>query len=103
MTPEQTQKFNEMQYQIQFLMEQLNQFKKIDRYFIDKNIELPTEIGIKLGNTAKQKLGYWGTKPVVQPSAIADVAAGGADSDGGARAKINLILAALRLPGSIAT
>ena len=70
------------------------------------DIVIGTAIGTKIGTeggASGQKIALWGTTPVVQPAAIADVAAGGADSDGTARTKINAILAALRLPGYIDT
>lgn len=75
-----------------------------DIIFADgRTIKLGSSAGNKIGTASTQKLGLWGTTPVVQPTAIADVAGGGADSDGTARAKINVILAALRLPGFIDT
>ena len=74
--------------------------------FDGRNIQLGLTTGTKIGlsgGSTGEKLGLWGTTPVVQPSAIADVAGGLSDSDGTARAKINSILAALRLPGFIDT
>ena len=68
-----------------------------------RNIQLATGTGTKIGTANTQKLGLWGTTPVVQPTAIADVAAGAVASDGVARTAINSILAALRLPGFIDT
>ena len=106
-------------------IEQLNQrvrllegviqtFIKSDRYTMQKAIQMFDGRNIQLGlttgtiigtagGTTGQKLGLWGTTPVVQPAAIADVAAGAAASDGVARTAINAILAALRLPGFIDT
>jgi hypothetical protein len=67
--------------------------------------------GTKIGTANTQKLALWNQTPVVQPAAIADLAAftGGtvgfldaAERDG-IRTKLNDILAKLRLPGFIAT
>ena|SRR3990167_5906334 len=68
-----------------------------------KDIDIGATAGIKIGTASTQKIGLWGTTAVVQPTAITDVASGASDSDGTARAKINQILAALRLPGFIDT
>lgn len=87
------------------------QLEASDRYFFTKHLHLfdgvnfqtDRRTGTKIATASDQKLGLWGTTPVIQPVAIADVAGGGADSDGTARTKINAILAALRLPGFIDT
>ena len=67
-----------------------------------KNIVLNTTTGTKIGTATSQKLGLWNVTPVVQPSAIANLNAG-SDSLTGTQAQINLILAALRSVGIIAT
>lgn len=89
MTPAERQDFEQLKRQVETLLSETSKF-----IIFKKDVV----IGKK-----SQKIGLWNTTPVVQPTAIADVAAGGADSDGTARAKINAILAALRLPGFIAT
>lgn len=68
-----------------------------------QNIVLDATTGTQIGTANTQKLGLWGTTPVVQPTAIANVASGASDSDGVARTAINSILARLRLPGFIDT
>jgi hypothetical protein len=52
----------------------LNQLEKSDRYFYQKDIQmndgrnvlLGLTSGTKIGTSASQKIGFWGTTPVVQ-------------------------------------
>ena len=98
----------------EIIKEEISGLFRLDGYRFEKhlqlldgrNIQLGKTTGTKIGTeggTTGQKIGLWGTTPVVQPAAIADVAAGSVDSDGTARTAINAILARLRLPGFIDT
>ena len=71
MTPEELQA---LKNQVQLLQARLDKFEKGDRFLITRDIELPTEIGIKIGTTVNQKLGFYNTKPIVQRSGSAQVA-----------------------------
>lgn len=68
-----------------------------------RNISVGKTTGTIIGTETTQKLGLWGTTPVVQPTAIADLSGSGADIDGTARTGVNDILAKLRAVGIIAT
>lgn len=78
-------------------------FEKLIQVLDGRDIQLGRGTGTMLGTAADQKLGLWGTTPVDQPSAIADVSVSGSDADGTARAKINSVIAALREVGIIDT
>lgn len=65
MTPEQAQALIE---QIQLLQVRLDKFERGDRFLFTKNIEFPTEIGVRFGTTVKQKFGFWNAIPVGQQS-----------------------------------
>lgn len=62
------------------------------------DIALNTTTGSKIGTATTQKLGFWNTTPVVQPTHIADPA-GGATVDAEARTAINAINAMLAATG----
>ena len=64
----------------------------------DKDIELGTTTGTKIGTATSQKLGFFNTTPVVQEAHIID-ASGGTVIDVEARAAINAILADLAIYG----
>ena len=94
--------------------EELEGFEMVDRYAIQKRMQVFDGVDIQVGRTqgtkigteggsTGQKIGFWNTTPTVQPSAIGNVAATGSDSDGTARSSINSILAALRAVGIIQT
>ena len=63
-----------------------------------QNIAFNTTTGTKIGTATTQKIGFWNATPVVQPAAIAD-----ATDAATAITQQNLILAALRTLGIIAT
>ena len=66
------------------------------------NIEVGKGVGTKIATETDQKLGMYGTTPVVQGSAIGN-ASGGVVVDTEARSAVNSILTALRNIGIIAT
>lgn len=102
---------NDLEKRVAYLEGVISSLVKSDRYTIERTIQLldgrnfqfATGTGTKIGTAASQKIAFWGTTPVDQPAAIADVAGGLSDSDGTARAKINSVIAALREVGIIAT
>lgn len=66
------------------------------------NIATDTSTGTKIATATNQKLGFYNTTPVVQPSAVSD-ASGGATVDSEARTALNTLLSRLRDLGIIAT
>lgn len=66
-------------------------FKKHIQIFNGRNITLGTSVGNKIGTASTQKLGFLGTTPVVQQSAITKPT-GGATTDSEARTAIDLII-----------
>lgn len=58
--------------------------------------------GTKIGTATTQKLAFYNSAPVVQPTAVAD-ASGGAVQDAEARTALNALLARMRTLGLIAT
>jgi len=107
----------------QIIRDELSNIFKIDRIVLDKNIQILDKrniqlgigTGTKFGTAATQKLGLWGTLPVVQQSAITDATVQnltGGDTVSKSKVTadvlsvetaVNLILAALRNIGIIAT
>lgn len=75
--------FEKLTQKVLDMEKQLNTLIKSDRYTIQKDIEilkerniiLDTDKGTKIGTSALQKLGFFDTTPVVQPSAIAEAGA----------------------------
>lgn len=63
------------------------------------NFVFGTSTGTKIGTATTQKIGYWNATPVVQPAAIADATG----SVASVMTQLNLLLAALRSTGQIAT
>lgn len=72
MTPE--ERIRALEQQVQALTSRLNSFQRPDRFYLNKNIELPTEIGVKFGTTKKQKMGFYNTTPIIQRSGSAQTA-----------------------------
>lgn len=78
MSPEQLQQFEE-------IMNWYHSLSLVDRYMIQKliqmadgrNIQLGRKTGTQIGTAADQKLGFWGVTPVVQPGAISAPASAG--------------------------
>jgi hypothetical protein len=62
------------------------------------NVVLGTTTGTEIGTAATQKLGFYGTTPAVQPTAVAD-----ATGTGDVVAQLNALLARARTLGLIAT
>jgi hypothetical protein len=85
-----------------FILNDRFTFQKNIQIFDARNIQLGKGTGTKFGTEATQKLGFFGTDPVVQQSAIA-AASGGTPADVEVRAVVVLILTALRNLGLIAT
>jgi len=79
--------------------EKLKDFILIDKYtfqkhiqiFNGRNIQLGKSVGTQLGTETTQKLGFLGTTPIVQQSAISKPS-GGDPVDTQARASIDLII-----------
>lgn len=63
-----------------------------------QNFVLGTTTGTKIGTGATQKLGFWNSTPVVQPTAVAD-----ATDAASVITQLNALLAKLRTLGLIAT
>jgi len=99
---------------IQLIKEELSNFKGIDRYIFDKNIQILNARNIQLGRTAgtqigtatDQLLGFYGTTPVNQPDTVAD-----AETQGGTYSQtdvqsiataVNALIARLKETGLIA-
>lgn len=59
MTPGERQLLETLKDQVQALIRQ-------DRYFFSKNIQIDKDIGVMFGLDAKNKLAFYGAKPVVQ-------------------------------------
>ena len=62
------------------------------------NIIFDTTTGSKIGTSTTQKIGFWNTTPVVQPTAVAD-----ATGAGDVVAQLNALLARIRAIGLIAS
>ena len=73
------------------------------QFFNGRNIQFGLTDGTKIGTSALEKIGFWNTTPVIQPSAIGNPSGGGsAGVDTPARTAIISILTALRNEGLIA-
>jgi len=85
---------------------ELQEFLASDRYIFSKhvqfldgrNIQAGRGTGTKIGTAADQKIGFFGTTPVVQASAIS-APAGGGTVDAEARTAINTIRTVLQAIG----
>ena len=71
---------------------------KLSKLNLRSDVVLDYHTGTKIGTAATQKLGFWNTTPVVQPSAVAD-----ATDAGTTQTQLNALLARLRAAGIIAT
>ena len=70
--------------------------------FLDgRNIQVGKTTGLKLGTETTQKIGLYGTTPVVQGSAISDPSGGGTQ-DSEARTAINALIDRLQDIGILA-
>ena len=104
MTPEELQRLERIEATLMELL-------KSDRYTIartfqmldGRNIQLGLTTGTKIGTSALQKIGFFNTTPVVQPSTVATLASGSGDSDDIARQGVNDILTRLKNLGLIAS
>lgn len=77
-------------------------FKKHTQIFDGRNIQTGRTTGTKIGTATDQKLGFYGTTPVDQPSNVTTIAETGADQDGALRIKFNQLLAILQELGLMA-
>lgn len=74
------------------LKEETQNFNRVDRYTFEKliqildgrNIQLGLTTGTKLGTATTQKLSFYNSTPIVQPTALTAEAAGSANSGDGA-------------------
>ena len=66
-------------------------FGRLVQFMEGQNIQTGVNSGTKIGTTITQKIGFFGTTPVVQQASIADPAGGGT-VDTQARTAINSIL-----------
>jgi hypothetical protein len=74
-----------------------------DKYLFTRDIQIAdgrgiqagTSVGLTIGTSATQKVGFFGETPVVQQGAIPDPGTGGADADGTCRAAVSAIRTAL--------
>lgn len=90
----------------QLIREELSRFLTTDRFIFDRklqimdsrNIQLGKTTGTKLGTESTQKLGFYGTTPVVKQS-LSPIAGGAIASDGTARAGVNSIITVLQTYG----
>jgi len=90
----------------EIIRQEMQMFFKTDRVLFPKhmqimdgrNIQLGKTTGTKIGTETTQKLGFYNATPVAQQT-LADVAAGGGDSDGTARSKINAVIDVLQAIG----
>lgn len=64
--PPDTQIISQLLQRVAYLESQMREFKRADRFYFSRDIETPTDIGIKLATAATQKLGFWGQTPVTQ-------------------------------------
>jgi hypothetical protein len=101
MTPEQLARLEKVE---QFI----EQLSALDRYTFQKhiqildarNIQVGKDTGTKIGTESAQKLGFYGTTPVVQAAAITAPSGGGTSGvDNPARTAIVAILTALKNMG----
>lgn len=82
-----------------------------DRYLIRKNLQMQDGRNIQTGRgrgtiiclDENERLGFFGTTPVVQQAAIGDTTVAGTAQDSDARTTINSILARLRNYGLLNT
>lgn len=94
---------------VTIIQEVFQNFNRSDRFTFEKkiqilngrNIELGGDEGTKFGTAVDQKLGLYGTTPVVQGSTITDPTGGGTQ-DAEARTAINALIDRLQDIGIIA-
>ncbi len=103
MTPEEKQRLAMLENIVgQLVKTDRYTFMKISQFLDGRNIQFGLTTGTKFGTTTSQKIGFWNTTPVIQPTAVG-AASGGANIDSEARTAINNLLIRLRNIGIIAT
>ena len=94
----------------EIIKDELRNFDTVERYTIQKliqmfdgrNIQTGKTTGTKIGTETSQKLGFYNTTPVVQGSTISDPSGQANDLDSEARTKINALIDRLQDIGIIA-
>ena len=105
---------NPLELRVLELEERLSKMEKIGSFTFYKkvqmldgrNIQLGRTTGTKLGTeggSAGQKLGFFNATPVIQQSALANIASGGGDNDGTARTRCDAIVTVLENLGLMST
>lgn len=100
--PPDTQLIAQLLQRVAYLESQMREFKRPDRFYFVRDIELPNDIGVKLGTSPTQKLGFFGATPVDRPDLVSSPS-GGLTIDSEARTAINQIKARLEELGLTST
>lgn len=58
------------------LENRFNQLDKSAAFTLQKDLQIVAKTGVKIGTAASQKLGFFGLKPIIQPTGVAVTAAG---------------------------
>jgi hypothetical protein len=66
MPPNVTPEVQYLMRQVAMLESRLNAFERADKFYFKKNIEMPKEIGTKIGTDDKELIGFWGGTPTTQ-------------------------------------
>jgi hypothetical protein len=81
MTPQQFQQLEDRVTQIEFMLSSMNKsdrfiFAKLLQIMDGRNIQVGLATGTKIGTAGTQKLGFFGTTPIIRPTGVAVTAAG---------------------------
>lgn len=76
------QEFQQLERKVHELESILKSFVGADRFYIRRDMQFPTNTGVRLGKTNKEMFAFWGKAPVDQPAAVADAVVSGTTGAG---------------------